>query len=159
MINDMHIANVLSPGDYSARSVIAAHYPAMPGDETITPPSPSKAALYQAALTTLRSYARLEVNWDYENGRPLAPGAEAAGVVLLNAFASSNIVPNFSPLNDGGVLFEIDGPVYLALDVQPTGMVHMFLSSRGQEYEESGSAANVVAALFGHPNSAAGATR
>jgi hypothetical protein len=157
MIMNMSIANVLSLNEYRVRSA-GARYPAMPDDVTIAPPSQDTAILYQAALTTLRSYRQLASNWDYEGGVPLAEDAEAAGIVLLNAFASSDIVPSLSPLNDGGLLFEIDGPVYLALGVKPTGVVDMYVSGRGQKYEESGSAADVVAALFGHP-SAAGATR
>ncbi len=152
-------AGVLGSDAYRTRPIYATRYPATPGEATIAPPSPDLTPQYQQALLMLRSYTQLEANWDYEEGRPLTAEAQAAGILLLNAFASANIVPQFSPTNDGGVLFEIENSTYLSLDVAADGNVHVFAVYGGKEIESSGSAANIVGSLFGHPTGNAGVTR
>jgi hypothetical protein len=142
--------------EYRFTPVTAASYPAAPDPTTIAPLSPKLVPIYQAALATLTSYAALPPNWDHEGGTPMTSGAQATGIVMLNALASENIVPQIAPLSDGGLLIEFTrGSVELTLDVEATGAVHLYASVAGQEYEAGGSAAYVAAALprlFSLPN-------
>jgi len=115
----------------------------------IAPMSADIIPLYQSALAKMKSYVTLSDGWDYADGRPLTPEAQAAAIVLLNGFASESIVPQFSLMNSGGLSIEFaKNNLDLTLDVEPTGNVYLYLSTSGRQYEASGPAAHIVAILF-----------
>jgi hypothetical protein len=149
----------LSYPGYSLRSVPGAIYPTAPDGRTITELSRDLTSQYQTALATLNSFVSLPENWDYENGHPLTPEGRSAGVIILNALATSGIVPHVSPLHDGGLLVEAEtNYTDLTVDVEPSGTVRLYVSVSGGEYESIGPAAH-VAAILSSQLSAIGASR
>jgi hypothetical protein len=107
----------------------------------VVPTSIDTSERFQSTLTLLKSYTMLRDNWNFEGGRPMTHEALNAGIVLLNTFVGLGIVPEVSPLGNGGVLFDVDiQEPELAIDVSSTGTARLLVSDDHGDFEFASSA-------------------
>jgi hypothetical protein len=102
----------------------------------LTLPSTTIEDGFRAALELLHSYSALHDNWDADRAVGITHEAVSAGKILLNTFGRLGILPELSPLRNGGVLFERDDADFgLAIEISPSGIGRLLLSTPLDDYE------------------------